>query len=432
MNLQANNTKQFFLIGILNLLIVAILGSIMRYKIGFEFPYLSQKFLQHSHSHFAFYGWVSHILMSAISHILYIKNKELNIRRLNILILTNLVLSYLMLFSFSLSGYSALSIILSTLSILISYFYAFIANKELDKVTQILKIKFNSNQNFVQAENQQNNFLVIRNFFKAALLFLVLSSLGTFALAYMNAMKMVVQELYLSSVYYYLHFQYNGWFLFGLIGLIIYLLDYKITELKINPLIFHLLFYACIPAYLLSLLWANLPVTLNILAIISSLMQLLALIIFLKIIWQNRESIKSKLSKISIYLLILVAFSSIVKFILQALSNIPLISKLAYEFRPIVISYLHLVLLCIITLGLLTVLIELRWIKFNKGACVGMIVFTIGIFINELLLTSQGVLGFFYEVLPYSNQMLFFNSLIIIIGIALVLLNNQKKSPNHF
>ena len=46
-----------------NLLLVAILGLLMRYKIGFEFPFLDQKNLQHSHSHFAFAGWISHTLM---------------------------------------------------------------------------------------------------------------------------------------------------------------------------------------------------------------------------------------------------------------------------------------------------------------------------------------------------------------------------------
>ena len=41
-------------ISILNLSIVALLGVIMRYKIGFEFPYFDQKHIHHSHSHFAF------------------------------------------------------------------------------------------------------------------------------------------------------------------------------------------------------------------------------------------------------------------------------------------------------------------------------------------------------------------------------------------
>jgi hypothetical protein len=33
---------------LINLLIVALIGLLMRYKIGFEFPFLDQKHLQHS------------------------------------------------------------------------------------------------------------------------------------------------------------------------------------------------------------------------------------------------------------------------------------------------------------------------------------------------------------------------------------------------
>ena len=63
---------------IFNLLLVALLGLLMRYKIGFEFPLLDQKSLQHSHSHFAFAGWVSHTLMTLLISFLQkydLKNK---------------------------------------------------------------------------------------------------------------------------------------------------------------------------------------------------------------------------------------------------------------------------------------------------------------------------------------------------------------------
>jgi hypothetical protein len=55
--------KFWIRVAIINLLIVAFLGVVMRYKIGFEFPYLNQKNLQHAHSHFAFGGWISMMIM---------------------------------------------------------------------------------------------------------------------------------------------------------------------------------------------------------------------------------------------------------------------------------------------------------------------------------------------------------------------------------
>jgi hypothetical protein len=46
----------------------------MRYKIGFEFPFFDQKHLQHSHSHFAFSGWISHTLM--VLMIVFLEKKK--------------------------------------------------------------------------------------------------------------------------------------------------------------------------------------------------------------------------------------------------------------------------------------------------------------------------------------------------------------------
>jgi len=69
------NSKFWLKFSLINLLIVALLGLLMRYKIGFEFPYFNQKSLQHSHSHFAFAGWISHTLM--VLMISYLNKKSI-------------------------------------------------------------------------------------------------------------------------------------------------------------------------------------------------------------------------------------------------------------------------------------------------------------------------------------------------------------------
>ena len=46
--------KEFFIkAGLINLTLVALIGALMRYKIGFEFPFFNQKNLLHAHSHYA-------------------------------------------------------------------------------------------------------------------------------------------------------------------------------------------------------------------------------------------------------------------------------------------------------------------------------------------------------------------------------------------
>ena len=114
------NNKFWLKISIINLLLVAVLGLLMRYKIGFEFPFLDQKHLQHSHSHFAFSGWISHTLMVLMIGFL---EKRINItdtqfiKKYNFLLIANLICSYGMLISFILQGYGLISILFSPFSI---------------------------------------------------------------------------------------------------------------------------------------------------------------------------------------------------------------------------------------------------------------------------------------------------------------------------
>src|SRR5512133_832255 len=108
------NIKFWLKISLLNLCVVAALGVLMRYKIGFEFPYLDQKHLQHSHSHFAFSGWLSHTLMALMIYYLQTKMADFKGNKYKNLIIFNLICSYGMLVSFIIEGYGLISIILST------------------------------------------------------------------------------------------------------------------------------------------------------------------------------------------------------------------------------------------------------------------------------------------------------------------------------
>jgi len=67
------------------------------------------------------------------------------------------------------------------------------------------------------------------------------------------------------------------------------------------------------------------------------------------------------------------------------------ISHLAFGFRPIVIGYLHLVLLGIITLFILSYCFTFQQIRINAGTRRGILIFVSAIIFNELLLMIQGV-----------------------------------------
>jgi len=404
------NTKFWLKFSLLNLCIVASLGVLMRYKIGFEFPYFEQKNLQHSHSHFAFAGWISHTLMVLMVYYLQTKITHFQGNKYTKTIIANLVCSYGMLVFFIIQGYGLYSIIFSTASIFVSYYFGYQFLKDLKLLDEDLLAK---------------------KWFKAAIFFNIISSLGTFYLAYMMISKNFVQDLYLSSVYYYLHFQYNGWFFFACMGLLFGLLNLRKSEHLFYETTFKLFAIACIPAYLLSILWLDLPVWLYIITVIAALTQVFAWFKFLFILWKTKRNSLENFSPLLQYILVFVGFSLSVKLVLQLGSTVPAISQLAFGFRPIVIAYLHLVLLAIITLFLLFYIYANHLIYPNKKIKFGVFLFSVGVILNEIVLAIQGITSINYTIIPYINEILFGVSIILFIGIAITAFFSLKKVKNY-
>lgn len=406
------NNKFWLKISIINLLLVAVLGLLMRYKIGFEFPFLDQKHLQHSHSHFAFSGWISHTLMVLMIGFL---EKRINItdtqfiKKYNFLLIANLICSYGMLISFILQGYGLISILFSTFSIVIACVFTYLYFKDLKLISE---------------ED------LSKNWFKASLFFNVLSSLGTFALAYMMASKNIHQNEYLSSIYFYLHFQYNGWFFFACMGLLFFFLQIKKTENTFFKKTFWLFFVSCIPAYFLSTLWLKLPIWIYVLTLLSAIIQAFTWFKFLSILIKLKLNFLEKYPLFLRYILFFVSIALSLKFLLQLGSTIPVLSQLAFGFRPIVIAYLHLVLLAIISLFLLFYIYANELITFNKQIKKGLIIFTIGVLLNEIILAIQGITSFSYTLIPLVNEMLFGAAIILVSGIGITAFYSLKKVKN--
>ncbi|MEO8761163.1 MAG: hypothetical protein ABI388_07585, partial [Bacteroidia bacterium] len=302
----------------------------MRYKIGFDFPHFDQKNIQHAHSHFAFAGWVTQILFVLMIHFLQNKLPTIHFKQYKIIVAANLICAYAMLISFFISGYSAFSITFSTLSIVISCFFAYFFFKDLKKL---------------DANNPS------KPWFKAALWFNIFSSLGTFYLAYIMMSKNFHENTYLAAIYFYLHFQYNGFFIFACMGLAINEAIRLLPAYKYHKIIFQLFFAAAIPAYFLSILWASIPIWLYIIIVIAAFVQVIAWFIFF---WDFFRSLSDKthLGGLVRYLYLFVCIAFSVKLLLQLGSTIPIISKMAFGFRPIIIAYLHLVLLAVISVFL--------------------------------------------------------------------------------
>ena len=397
--------RKWLRICFINLLIVAMMGALLRYKIIYPLPFIDQKHLLHGHSHFAFTGWISQALM--VLMVAYLDQYNITaFRKYRRLLQFNLLSATGMLIAFPIQGYGTISISFSTLSVIILYFFATTYFKDLRKI---------------------KTYAPANNFFRAALLFNIISSAGAFALAFMMANKIVHQNWYLSAQYFFLHFQYNGWFFFACMGLFTHIcLQYIISSSNIQ-LIFRLLAFAAIPAYFLSTLWMNIPLWVFLMVIVAAFIQLVVWAYILHSIRKNNLKVRQYLTNPGKWVLMLSGIALSIKFILQMGSTIPSLSILAFGFRPIVIGYLHLVLLGVTSLFIIGYIFSTHYIRATPLITMAILIFCVGIIINELLLMTQGGAAMGYVNIPYIQEALLGAALIMVIGLILLNTGLLKK-----
>ncbi len=406
---MSNFLRKWLTISFLNLVLVATLGVVLRYKIAFYLPFVEQKYLLHSHSHFAFSGWITQSLMVLLIHHLANQSGKDVYKKYRWLLYANLVTAYGMLISFIFQGYGAISIIFSTLSIFVSYFFAVYYWKDLTALKQ----------------KKVSNWWI-----KVSLIFSIISSAGAFTLAFMMANKIPQQNWYLAAIYFFLHFQYNGWFMFAGMGLFVARLEFigaSFKKLKTSFLLFCL---ACGPAYFLSALWLPIPLALYLLIVAAALAQLAGWWVLVKEVQKVRVLFTTSISTFGKKILLLVTIAFTMKLLLQAGSVFPALSKLSYGFRPIVIGYLHLVLLAVTSLFIIGYALSFNLIPITPQLKTGIQIFVAGIILNELLLMLQGIFDFSYNAIPYINELLFTAAIVLFLG-AIVIVASMRKGIAH-
>ncbi len=392
-----------------NFMLVATAGVLLRYKILFPFPLVDHKNLLHAHSHFAFSGWVSLALCTAMVSVIH-SYTPVSFSRYRKLFYFSQVASFGMLFTFPFMGYAPASIAFSTLYIIFSYLFTYYAWKDL-------------NHSSVPA--------LIQKWFKSGMILWVISSLGAFALAFQMATHTGSQPMHIGSIYFFLHFQYNGWFLFAIAGLFFHkLLRTGIDDRYFNR-IFQLLISAVVPAFLLSTLWMKISVVIYGLAITGAILQLIALYYLWRIFPTIRQHLN--LGRVPVVKLLwgLAMIAVVLKFIFQAVSTIPALSHLAFGFRPIVIGFLHLILLGFVSLFLIGYLYEEKFFVFNRVQKTGIYMLITGVLLNEAVLFIQGIAAMDYNAVPYSNHMLLVIAFLLFLSLAVLALSakHHKKIP---
>ena len=396
--------KKWITITLFSLLLVAILGVLMRYKIAYSLPFINQKFLQHSHSHFAMSGWLTQLIMILMASTV---SKSLGtgyFKKYNFILAVNLIASYGMLFSFLYQGYGTISIFFSTISILVVYYFGVQLWRDMQKATL----------------NHPSY-----KWFKAAIIFAILSSFGIVMLVYLMITKNVDKNIQQATTYFFLHFQYNGWLIFACIGLLIEILNEKQIQIKNMDKFFWIYAAACIPAYLLSTLWLHLPLWLYTIVVISGLIILIGGLWFIVQVRKQLPHFLQHSPSLAKWLFCLSAIAFMIKVFLQAGSTIPSLNNMAFGYRPIVIGYLHLIFLGIITLFLFGYLVYKNYLNVTKTLTWGVSIFVVGIILNELALMVQGLSGMVYYNVPLINETLLAVSALMLLGILII--NIRKK-----
>ena len=358
-----NNIKPHILIALLYLLVAASLGVLLRlYPISdINATY---KFIIHTHSHIALLGWVYVALTTIIYYVGIDKSK--NKKYSTIFWCTQITIVGMML-TFPFIGYALYSIIFSTLFIICSYWFYFFFKKNHDLKRESISYKF----------------------INTSLLLMIMSSIGPWALGIIMNTLDATSPWYKNAIYFYLHFQYNGWFIFCLIGLFYFLLEKSkiMYSQKRAHQFYKLMLVSCILMLCLSFLWMKPSSIIFTIAILGAILQLVSFVVFYKQLQEVKTNLK-ELYKSQLYgLLKFVFILFLIKISLQTLTGIPYFSELATRFLDFVIGYLHLTFLGIVTLMLFILLKYYKLIELPKF---WVRIYLFGFVLSEVLIFYKG------------------------------------------
>ncbi len=406
---KAFNASKWIQMAIINFCLVALAGVTLRYKINFPLPSVNQKNLLHGHSQFAFVGWVTLVLMALMVQYLQVKRPEANVKKYNIILLLNCLSAYGMFAGFLAKGYDTISITFTCICILMSYIFIFLYWRDLNKV---------SDESFAP------------QWLKASLFLWGFSSLGAIALAYLMINRIMIQDFYFGSIYFFLHFQYNGWFLFVCFALLFSSLNRKgiFTANAVSKKLFLVMAITVVPTYILSIIWLKLPPVLLWIGNIAGIFQMLVLVYFIQLYPLLKKNLIS-FSKTTRWLWGMAFIAFVLKVVLQLLSIIPFLSHYAFGYRPVIIGYLHLSFLGIISFFILGYIdFVLRQTK-QQLSKVGMLLFVLGVLLQEFVLMLQGLEALNFKPVKSANMVLFYCALIILSGLIIMVIRFNKKFP---
>lgn len=346
-------------------LIVALMGVLLRLFYATPIP-MNYRYWLHAHSHTALLGWI-YIGLTTLIYKLFLSSAKKGKLYKRIFLFTNLCIVG-MLVTFPIQGYALFSIIFSTLFLVASYAFAWFAMRHVPK----------------QFKKRFSWKLI-----KTSLWYLVFSSIGPWAVGGVMATLGKASIWYKIAIYFYLHFQYNAWFVLALLGLLFFIIERK--KLQVDTKQYSTFFWVfnsgLILSFFLSVLYVEPPVFVYILGGIGAVLQAIAFYLLFKILKPIWKDLGLRLNSTVGVLLKVAGVFLIIKALLQLLGTLPYFAELAFAHPDLIIVYLHMVFLGIVSISLFAFLIHFKLLRLSVW---GLVLFGIAFVATESLILYKG------------------------------------------
>lgn len=311
--------KKHSSLSLVGLFVTALLGFTLRLMFVWPYSWPNYAYLLHAHSHFAFAGW---IFLALIVIVRKDYKGIMSDRTFSRIAWGTMFSAIGMLVSFTLEGYGPISISFSTLFLVITVYWLVTVWKD-----RALKTHFN---------------LAAFVFIRYALFFLCLSGVCPLLLGPLSAAGMKGSPYYHDAIYFYIHFQTNGWMLMALLAS---LFNGATAKEFSSCVIFSARIFCLttIPTVLIFALWHTSSTLILGTAVLATILNALSWVTILLAAWKlPRLNILAKAALVAISL----------KVLFQVLVCIPMVGQWVFSSRNLIIGYLHL-----LTLGAITPLI---------------------------------------------------------------------------
>ncbi len=380
------------------LLIVAAAGTLLR-----SMPFLPNTGLDfqnvlHAHSHLAFLGWVYSLLFVAYVHY-FLPPGSFGKRRYQVLFWLTQAAMASMFVAFVLKGYGPVSVSLLTTHT------AFVV---------IFIVRF--------LKDAKLSYQLPSSWFAlAAFVSFLVSGLGPLAIPFVKIFGDNDPHLVKMAIHFYLHFHYNGWFVFSIFAFLLKIMESQHIALPIPRLrqTFILLLAGIGPAYFLIIPFVKLPAAIDWLVTLAIVAQWVGFALFFAYFFKNKLYKNLKTGFSGDWLLPVAFIFLFSKYSLELFSQFPGVSSwVDLENRFLTIGYLHLIFLGAVTPFLWWLVARSGWADWRKGASKwGFTSFFTGFIFHEAYLFLAG-LGL---ILPQTTEVLALCALALLLGIAALL-----------